>query len=107
MRWHILNRMPWYSLPHQPSIIMACFTLHNFIGTHNSNDAIFSNTQATEPEMSEHPFVNGNDDEASPSHAGELTFQMQLPLKWAMLEKGLHKEQAMWANAHGYEVGDN
>jgi hypothetical protein len=69
-RWHILYDMPRYLLIRQPDIIMACCTLHNFIGTHNPNDEIFISTQVAEPEMSEQPYVYGNDDEVGPSHAG-------------------------------------
>jgi hypothetical protein len=105
MRWHILNRMPRYLLPRQPGIIVAWCTLHNLIGTHNPNDAIFSGTQATEPEMSELPHVYWNDDETGPSHAGEYDLSDATALEIGHVKEGI--AQAMWANANGHEDGDN
>jgi hypothetical protein len=54
-KWCILYDMHGYLLTRQPGIIMACYTLHNFIGTCNPNDKIFNGTDTTEPGMSKQP----------------------------------------------------
>lgn len=104
-RWRILYDMPKYLLTRQPGIIMACCTLHNFIGTRNPNDQIFNGIDAAEPETSEQPYAYGNNDEACPSHSGQYDFSSAAGIEMANFREGI--AQAMWDNAHGNEDGDN
>lgn len=102
----MLYDMPGYLLVRQPSIIMACCTLHNFIGTHNSNDPIFNGTDVAEPRMSEQPYAYDNDDETGPSHLPEqYDFSPEAGLEMTSFREGV--AQAMWEYAHGNEDGDN
>ena len=41
MKWHILLKLPKYSVNKQSKIIVACMALHNFIRDNNINDADF------------------------------------------------------------------
>jgi len=104
-RWCILYDMPKYLLPRQPGIIMACCTLHNFIGTRNPNDQIFNDTDAAEPGMSEQPYAYGNNDEAGPSHSGQYDLSSAAGVEMSNFREDI--AQAMWDNAHGNEDGDN
>lgn len=80
--------MPGYLLVCQPTIIMACCTLHNFIEVHNSNDKIFNGTDAAKPKMdvdqteiSEQPDEYGNNDEAGPSNSGHYDFSQVVAIE--------------------------
>jgi hypothetical protein len=91
-RWRILYEMPKYLLPRQPDIIMACYTLHNFIGTRNPNDQIFNGTDAAEPGMSEQPYATTTMMRQAPHIQDSMTSHLKLALKWPILEKALHKQ---------------
>jgi len=106
-RWRILNGIPGYLLVRQPSIIMACCTLQNFIGVHNPNDEIFNGTDAAEPEMdvnqtemSEQPNEYDNNDEAGPSNSGHYDFSQVASVEIAKFREGI--AQAMWETRHGH-----
>jgi hypothetical protein len=88
--------MPGYLLVRQPTIIMACCMLHNFIGVHNLNDEIFNNIDAAEPEMdidqteiSEQPDEYGNNDEASPSNSRHYDFSQAASIEMSQFREGI------------------